>query len=142
MRCPQCGTQMPAANNFCEDCGTALATPPPAAHAPGAPAPGGPAVPGSAAAQTCVGQPCPGCQRPPTEIDAQGFCTCCGLQRRSPQRDHMEVVLDGGAAAAVCDRGLRIFRNEDFVALARGAGGLAAVVCDGVSNSRCPDQAS
>jgi serine/threonine protein phosphatase PrpC len=59
-------------------------------------------------------------------------------------RDHQE--LDLGLMAGVTDRGLRHHRNEDAMALAtaqteRGPAALA-VVCDGVSSSDRPDEAS
>jgi serine/threonine protein phosphatase PrpC len=59
-------------------------------------------------------------------------------------RDHVE--LDLGLLAGVTDKGLRRARNEDAMALAtaESASGPAvlAVVCDGVSSSRRPDEAS
>jgi serine/threonine protein phosphatase PrpC len=59
-------------------------------------------------------------------------------------RDHAEVDL--GPAAGVSDRGLRHHRNEDAMALAaeQAPDGptVVAVVCDGVSSSARPDQAS
>ncbi len=59
-------------------------------------------------------------------------------------RDHAEVDL--GNAAGVSDRGLRHHRNEDAMALACEvtADGpvVVAVVCDGVSSSPRPDEAS
>jgi serine/threonine protein phosphatase PrpC len=62
----------------------------------------------------------------------------------SPSRDHTEV--DVGTAAGVSDRGLRHPRNEDAMALAsqQTPDGLVvvAVVCDGVSSSPRPDEAS
>jgi serine/threonine protein phosphatase PrpC len=55
--------------------------------------------------------------------------------------DHREA--DYGFAAAVTDRGLRHRRNEDAFELATTADGRAVVaVCDGVSSSANPDQAS
>ena len=61
-----------------------------------------------------------------------------------PTPDHAEVDL--GTAAGVSDRGLRHHRNEDAMALAseQTTGGLVvvAVVCDGVSSSARPDEAS
>jgi serine/threonine protein phosphatase PrpC len=58
--------------------------------------------------------------------------------------DHDEVDL--GTAAGVTDRGLRHHRNEDAMALAseQTPDGLVvvAVVCDGVSSSARPDEAS
>src|ERR1700678_559422 len=59
-------------------------------------------------------------------------------------RDHTEVDL--GPAAGVSDRGLRHHRNEDAMALTaeQSPNGpmVAAVVCDGVSSSSRPDEAS
>src|SRR5215470_36188 len=59
-------------------------------------------------------------------------------------RDHAEV--DRGPAAGVSDRGLRHHRNEDAMALAaeQAPDGpvVVAVVCDGVSSSARPDEAS
>jgi serine/threonine protein phosphatase PrpC len=59
-------------------------------------------------------------------------------------RDHAEVDL--GPAAGVSDRGLRHHRNEDAMALAAEQApdgpAVVAVVCDGVSSSARPDQAS
>jgi serine/threonine protein phosphatase PrpC len=59
-------------------------------------------------------------------------------------RDHAEVDL--GPAAGVTDKGLRHPRNEDAMALAteRAPDGpmVLAVVCDGVSTSARPDDAS
>src|ERR1700733_4027166 len=58
--------------------------------------------------------------------------------------DHAEVDL--GTAAGVTDRGLRHQRNEDALALEseQTPDGLVvvAVVCDGVSSSPRPDEAS
>jgi len=61
-----------------------------------------------------------------------------------PSRDHDEVDL--GNAAGVSDRGLRHHRNEDAMALASEVTPdgpvVVAVVCDGVSSSPRPDEAS
>jgi serine/threonine protein phosphatase PrpC len=61
-----------------------------------------------------------------------------------PTPDHAEVDL--GTAAGVTDRGLRHQRNEDSMALEweQTPDGLVvvAVVCDGVSSSPRPDEAS
>src|SRR5260370_24762358 len=61
-----------------------------------------------------------------------------------PSRDHVEVDL--GPAAGVSDKGLRHARNEDAMALAADQGpdgpAVVAVVCDGVSSSARPDEAS
>lgn len=59
-------------------------------------------------------------------------------------RDHQEVDL--GLLAGVTDRGLRHHRNEDAMelAVAQAPDGpvIVAVVCDGVSSSTRPDEAS
>jgi serine/threonine protein phosphatase PrpC len=60
-------------------------------------------------------------------------------------RDHVEV--DVGVAAGVSDRGRRHPRNEDALALrrlgsGRQHGAVVAVVCDGVSSTDRPDEAS
>ena len=61
-----------------------------------------------------------------------------------PSRDHTEIDL--GPAAGVSDRGLRHQRNEDAMALTaeQSPSGpmVVAVVCDGVSSSARPDEAS
>src|SRR5260370_37709594 len=61
-----------------------------------------------------------------------------------PTSDHAEADL--GTAAGVTDRGLRHQRNEDAMALGseQTPDGLVvvAVVCDGVSSSARPDEAS
>jgi serine/threonine protein phosphatase PrpC len=80
---------------------------------------------------------------PSAGISPEGYCESCG--RKVPSgRDHVE--LDLGLLAGVTDRGLRHPRNEDAMALATAetpAGPVAiAVVCDGVSTSPRPDEAS
>lgn len=60
-------------------------------------------------------------------------------------RDHQEQELEG--VAVVSDRGLRHHRNEDAfavstTALPDGTPAVVAVVCDGVSTSHRPDDAS
>ena len=80
---------------------------------------------------------------PPGAISAEGYCESCG--RKVPSgRDHVELNLE--LLAGVTDRGLRHPRNEDAMALATTetpAGPVAiVVVCDGVSSSPRPDEAS
>jgi serine/threonine protein phosphatase PrpC len=84
---------------------------------------------------------CPFCHA--EQITADGCCESC--RRKAPSgRDHLE--LDLGPLAGVTDKGLRHAKNEDAMALATAelASGPAvlAVVCDGVSSSRRPDEAS
>ncbi|MEE1928352.1 protein phosphatase 2C domain-containing protein [Streptomyces sp. TRM 70351] len=99
---------------------------------PAPPAPG--AAPGATACTACGAD----------GSDADGYCERCG-HARPGRRDHQEEELPGVAAAS--DRGLRHHRNEDAfaVATARLPGdhpAVVAVVCDGVSSSARPDEAS
>lgn len=90
---------------------------------------------------------CPHCAEPVAAADR--FCEACGGDLQHPDGryapdDHVE--LDLTALAGVTDRGLVHVRNEDALALGRPAAGsdaaLAVVVCDGVSSSPRPEQAS
>jgi serine/threonine protein phosphatase PrpC len=122
-RCPACGEPAAAADSFCEACGKELA---PVLISDG----------GQAAASSCsfCGSPA---------VTAEGYCESCG--RKLPAgRDHVE--LDAGPVAGVTDRGVRHHRNEDAMALAAtvtpDGAAVVAVVCDGVSTSARPDEAS
>jgi serine/threonine protein phosphatase PrpC len=130
LACPSCGEPTGPGDAFCEACGTELA----------------PAV-------VSIGTPgfvpsCPVCSVDPSVrqsagVTPDGYCESCG--RKVPTgRDHTE--LDLGLLAGVTDRGRRHPRNEDAMALATAesaAGPIAiAVVCDGVSSSPRPDEAS
>ncbi|MGH3780570.1 MAG: PP2C family protein-serine/threonine phosphatase [Pseudonocardiaceae bacterium] len=80
------------------------------------------------------------------------YCENCGAWVADVLRDRVEV--DVGVAAGVSDRGRRHHRNEDALALRDVGGGLhtasgsaargavLAIVCDGVSSSARPDEAS
>ncbi|WP_116245381.1 protein phosphatase 2C domain-containing protein [Nocardiopsis sp. FIRDI 009] len=75
-----------------------------------------------------------------------GYCTTCGLLQPTG-RDHVEVST--GDAAGVSDRGHRHKRNEDAMTVRalpaddpHAPGAVVAVVCDGVSTSPRPDEAS
>lgn len=87
--------------------------------------------------------PCASCGAPPTDIDADGYCSVCGLLQPGP-RDHLEIDL--GWAAGVTDRGRSHPRNEDafHIELAgpEADHGVVAVVCDGVSSSVRAEDAS
>jgi serine/threonine protein phosphatase PrpC len=121
--CSACGGPVGATDSFCEACGTELA---PLTVSDGESGPPG----------TC--EFCPS-----SRISADGYCESCGRKARSG-RDHQEADLQ--MVAGVTDRGLRHHRNEDAMALATAntASGPAvlAVVCDGVSSSAHPDEAS
>src|SRR5262249_49503877 len=120
--CPSCGRAVSVDDNFCEACRTELA---PAVVSDDTPP----------MATTCVF-----CHM--GRVTPDGYCESCGRKQPSG-RDHIE--LDLGVLAGVTDRGLRHLRNEDAMALATaelGNGPAAlAVVCDGVSSSRRPDEA-
>lgn len=120
--CPGCGTPAGGSDNFCEACGQELA------------------VTVVSTGTVPVGA-CSNCRSPHFSDD--GYCQQCG--RRAPVgRDHAELVLPG--IAGVTDRGVRHHRNEDALALAAthtpGGPATMAVVCDGVSSSDRPDEAS
>jgi serine/threonine protein phosphatase PrpC len=120
--CPSCGNPVGAADRFCEACGAELS-------------------PASAGTEAGAAWACP--SYPPSQISRDGYCDASG-HKVPPSRDHQEVDL--GLLAGVTDRGMRHHRNEDAMALAvaeTAAGPAAvAVVCDGVSTSDHPDEAS
>jgi serine/threonine protein phosphatase PrpC len=120
--CPSCGLAVLPEDGFCEACGHALTD-------------AGIAV--VVAAGACIG-----CGA--VTIDADGYCEQCGIRQPSG-RDHVERELAG--VSGVSDKGLRHSKNEDAMAFAvlclpaeRQA--IAAVVCDGVSTSPHPEDAS
>jgi serine/threonine protein phosphatase PrpC len=121
--CHGCGEPVGATDSFCESCGVELAPPAVSDGASGRP------------------QGCETC--PSAHITADGYCESCGRRVRSG-RDHEEVDL--GIVAGVTDRGLRHHRNEDAMALATAqtatGPAVVAVVCDGVSTTARPDEAS
>jgi serine/threonine protein phosphatase PrpC len=109
---------------------------PGAAAAAAGPADGGPTDGGRESA----------CSKCGAAIGADGYCEQCG-RRRADERDHVEVELAG--VSGVSDKGLRHHRNEDAMALtvvpagaAAAAPTVVAVVCDGVSSSPHPEEAS
>jgi serine/threonine protein phosphatase PrpC len=127
LRCPFCDEPLAMEPDtlFCEACGGALAEPVTGEE------------PALAAARSCLS--CGG-----TEFDQEGYCVNCGdLQPQA--RDRMEVDLD--VVVGISDKGLRHHRNEDSMALRPavspdGVDTVVAVVCDGVSTSERPDEAS
>jgi serine/threonine protein phosphatase PrpC len=121
--CSACGEPVGATDSFCEACGAELAP-----------------ILVSDGEGTGPGR-CSFCTS--SRVTADGYCESCG--RKVPGgRDHTEFDL--GMLAGVTDRGLRHPRNEDAMALATAnteAGpAVVAVVCDGVSSSARPDEAS
>jgi serine/threonine protein phosphatase PrpC len=138
--CPSCGWPAGPDDNFCEACRADLRLTPPGQPSGPSPAepPGQTVVSGGGNGRS---EKCPFC--PGAAVSADGYCESCG--RKLPaDADHTEFDL--GLLAGVTDRGLRHVRNEDAMALATVhlATGLVAVaaVCDGVSGSPRPQDAS
>ncbi|MGW4644348.1 protein phosphatase 2C domain-containing protein [Sphaerisporangium sp. NPDC004334] len=133
--CPVCGTHVLPGEAFCEQCGhdlSAAARVSARSASPGS-APGAPR--GSAPS---LGRACTVCGS--AAIGSDGYCENCGMLQPTG-RDHVEMEL--GPMAGVSDRGLRHSRNEDAMALlTAGEDAVVAVVCDGVSTSPRPDEAS
>lgn len=120
--CPQCAAPVDATDMFCESCGQDLAL-------------------AEVSVSSAAAAACQNCGS--SAMTADGYCEQCG--RKAPSgRDHVEIDL--GSLAGITDRGRRHRRNEDAMALAATqtpAGPAAlAVVCDGVSTSQRPDDAS
>ncbi len=123
LSCPNCGAEIWPDDNFCQVCSTELA----------------PAVSSGQQAEALAA--CPNCTD--STVSPEGYCENCGYKVPSGN-DHVELEL--GLVAGVTDRGHRHTRNEDAMALATAnsaSGPVAlAVVCDGVSTSSNPDEAS
>ncbi len=106
--CPHCGELVGEADEFCEACGQTLD----AGTVGGAPEPPPGAelgtqrrTPTAADESTAsIATPAPRCQCG-GEIDADGWCTVCGLRAPS-ERDHYSEQ-PAPHVAAVCDRGVR-----------------------------------
>ncbi|MEV7930103.1 protein phosphatase 2C domain-containing protein [Kitasatospora sp. NPDC088779] len=135
--CPSCSEPLEPEDAYCGACG---------ASRDGRTAPG--AMPANWATARAEGVPpqhgpvCAHCGLP--QVTADGYCEACGGAQPRP-RDHMEKSLAG--VAGVSDRGVRHHRNEDSFTIAATSlpGGepvVVAVVCDGVSSSDRPDEAS
>ncbi|WP_327681399.1 PP2C family protein-serine/threonine phosphatase [Kitasatospora sp. NBC_00458] len=168
--CQSCAEPMDPEDVFCGSCGANRdGRPAPGAMPPSWSAarggdgehpptlPDTPTVPAQNAqgAQTAPGAPgaqtAPGAHGGPAcahcglqQVTGDGYCEACGRAQPRP-RDHMEKSL--GGVAGVSDRGVRHHRNEDSFTVAATSlpGGepvVVAVVCDGVSSSDRPDQAS
>jgi serine/threonine protein phosphatase PrpC len=122
--CPECGQPVADGDQFCEACGARLAggVPEPVSEPE-------PVATGVAARCTCGG-----------EIDADGFCTVCGL-RAPKERDHF-TEQPTPDLAMVCDKGIVHARNEDAAAIAAPGARRVIVVCDGVTSAIDSDIAS
>ncbi|GAA4973178.1 hypothetical protein GCM10023205_44480 [Yinghuangia aomiensis] len=130
--CPNCGVVPQPGHLFCEACGYDLRR--------AAPAP--PVAERAPRRGEFAGATCRFCRT--ASISPDGWCEACG--REFNPRDSVETDLK--ITAGVSDRGLRHRRNEDAMAVqvvpsAHGGGPtVVAVVCDGVSSSPRPDEAS
>ncbi|WP_263103336.1 PP2C family protein-serine/threonine phosphatase [Kitasatospora sp. DSM 101779] len=138
--CPSCAEPLGPDDAYCGACGHSTAEPAGTrvvtdARGPGATVPDLPAA--GPAAGTCVHCGAAG-------LAPDGYCESCGKAQPKP-RDHQERAMAG--VAGVSDRGLRHHRNEDAFTVAGtslpgGRPAVVAVVCDGVSSSARPDEAS
>jgi serine/threonine protein phosphatase PrpC len=86
------------------------------------------------------------CLSPVGRIDAAtGICMACVKQAVEPMRDSFFIKVSGRVAAC-SDRGIKHGRNEDSVEVGTVMFGSKsidiAVVCDGVSSSKNPQEAS
>jgi len=129
--CPRCGQAVAVTDQFCESCGSPLA-------ASATPASG----PARVTTSTTQPVPVPAPRRCSCggEIDADGFCTTCGLRALS-ERDHFSEQ-PAPDVAVVCDKGVVHPRNEDAAAVAASDHRLILVVCDGVTTATDSDVAS
>ena len=115
-QCPQCEAPVLPADQFCEECGTALA-------------------------EKNASSGCEKCGASPDTIDPDGFCNQCGFRQEVREGDRVEVILNPNLAG-VSDRGLRHHQNEDFLALQTVGTAEILIVCDGVSSSHYPELAA
>ncbi len=114
--CPACGELGAPGASWCEACGADFA--------------------GEHAALS--GPPCIDCGAAHEDI-VEGYCGNCG--RKQPgERDHQNEML--GAIAAASDRGLRHHQNEDAYAIGQSGDRVISIVCDGVSTTNDPQDAS
>lgn len=123
MNCPRCNAKLLPADLFCEECGTALKSPPDAI-------------------ENISENSCKKCGAAANFIDAAGYCATCGF-RNPIAVDHLEITLSP-TVAGVSDRGLKHHCNEDFLALNHSptTDTTILVVCDGVSSSQTPEAAA
>ena len=110
--CQSCGETTLADASFCEACGADLV----------------PAAPNRPACVSCGVD----------AVDGE-YCLECGHRQPAPT-DHVEATA--GRVAGVTDVGRRHHRNEDAMAMADLGSAIVAVVCDGVSTTDNPHEAS
>lgn len=142
--CPACGATTLEGESFCESCGADLGATP---EAPVAGedrshrlVPPKQTEPPEAEPAPAAPRPCAACGG---AVDADGYCTVCGIKAVS-ERDHWDERPTDWVGAS-CDKGIRHARNEDAMAAAAEPepGSFAAlVVCDGVTSAPRSDEAS
>jgi len=153
--CPSCGTVALGDSNFCEECGTPLASTATPTEAPRVlltepaatePSPIDDLGSGPISRATTQTSPpeatptaIPLCASCGGTVGPDGYCEQCGVKALSP-RDHFREQA-APWVAGVCDKGIRHHRNEDAMAMLASPDGTAAdrravlVVLDGVSNT-------
>ncbi len=137
--CPACGATAAPGDLFCEACGANLPDTGPAPVVPAVDAEEGtaPTAPPPPPA-SFDGPACRNCGASADKA-VEGYCGECGMKMPAP-RDHMEAAHPG--VGVVSDRGIRHHRNEDSFAVSVADGRVVVLVCDGVSSTVNPDQAS
>jgi PPM family protein phosphatase len=119
LRCEACHAPLMPDDRFCEECGARAGADPEVTE------------PGEAGCELCGA--------PASALDADGYCSVCGMRRRQPgSRVEVDLVL----AAAVSDQGRVHRRNEDAFHLELVDDAVVAVVCDGISSSTASNAAS
>lgn len=83
---------------------------------------------------------CGNCHASADKIDKDGFCSVCGFHRPT-NADTTETALSNSFAGA-SDKGKRHAENEDMFEIGACNGSYIAVICDGVSSSVAPAEAS
>ena len=153
--CPACGAVALGDSNFCEECGTPLATTATPSQAPrvlltepaaSEPSPIDDLGSGPISRATTQSSPpattptaIPPCSSCGGTVGPEGYCEQCGVKALSP-RDHFREQA-APWVAGVCDKGIRHHRNEDAMAMLASPDGTASdrravlVMLDGVSNT-------
>jgi PPM family protein phosphatase len=121
MNCYQCGGIVTIDDRFCEECGVNLIQTP---------------------TTQSINNGCQKCGAPPSQIDADRYCSQCGFRQVAISNETIEVQPAPNLAGA-SDRGRRHHQNEDAIALKIiDPDTYILVVCDGVSSSQQPELAS
>jgi serine/threonine protein phosphatase PrpC len=147
LACSTCRAPLLAEDRYCEQCGARVSQAPAeepqaegASHPRGAPAEDSTRVSAAPGEGPRSEGGCQACGAPADAIDADRYCSRCGVRQRSPEdRQEIDLVV----VAGVSDRGRAHRGNEDaFYLSTAGEQGVAVVVCDGISSSVSPDIAA